>query len=223
MMNELKDEGFITYQKNRDEKGQWVHEYTVYPERQKDIQKKIPERENPPLDKSDLEFPMLENPHLYKGHKKKEKKHKEKSSKQGLPAASFSEELISFLRQAGIVETDIESLRHKFTSSEVEKAISHMKAKKATPEKPIGWIIQCIKEKWFEEPTPESHLKANKAFVSSYLGENDISIGDKGNIVIGANYVEHVSGQFCKRFDLTLPGIQEQLKVYFQKIGYKKN
>lgn len=49
MIKELRQSGYITYQKARDSKGHWVHKYKVYPEPHKDFQKKFPEVVKPAL------------------------------------------------------------------------------------------------------------------------------------------------------------------------------
>ena len=43
MIQELKDEGYIVYTKTRNDSGQWMHRYDVYPERLPNFQKKNPE------------------------------------------------------------------------------------------------------------------------------------------------------------------------------------
>lgn len=50
MINELKEHGYIVFRKFRNEKGQWQHEYVVYPMPVSDFQKMFPERVKPVVD-----------------------------------------------------------------------------------------------------------------------------------------------------------------------------
>ena len=55
MLKELKQEGYLVYKKSRNDKGQWVHRYDVYPMKYPDFQKIIPEVVEPSSEKSQVE------------------------------------------------------------------------------------------------------------------------------------------------------------------------
>ncbi len=56
-LKELRENGYIVYEKARNEKGHWEHHYHVYPMRFQEYQKKFPEAVVPDVDKPDQVVP----------------------------------------------------------------------------------------------------------------------------------------------------------------------
>lgn len=59
MMTELREAGYVEYKKTKNDKGQWVHNYTVYPIPFVEFKNMFPEPEVPPPEVPRLEVPPI--------------------------------------------------------------------------------------------------------------------------------------------------------------------
>lgn len=59
LLKELRNTGYIVYQKSRNEKGQWIHKYHVYPMPVRQLQKMFPDRDYPGMDDPGLGNPGI--------------------------------------------------------------------------------------------------------------------------------------------------------------------
>jgi len=87
--------------------------------------------------------------------KKSSKEKAKPKPKQKVAAASFfpeKEKSIEILQSIGLSAKNIESLLcYRFSLDDLQKAIDFFKSKNKTPSNPVGWIILCIRGKWWQE------------------------------------------------------------------------
>lgn len=75
MIRELIEQGYMSYKKTRNEKGQWQHDYYVFPMKISEFQKMFPETDYPSLDNPAV---ILNTEATKKGKEEKRKRTKEK-------------------------------------------------------------------------------------------------------------------------------------------------
>lgn len=228
IINELKEQGYIKYEKSRDSKGQWVHRYDVSIVPLEEFKKSLPERVKPDSDSSDpVKASILQSPKYKKKLYNKPPPltpPKSKTSMVKEPVSLRSEDEV--LLNKAFEETDLKPNEKKrlmsmWPAEEIMTALR--KSKGIIPTSTLmGLLIHMLNNPdHYEDTAGTEHLTSQTRTALQYnekLAKVSLSLSKKNDEVIPLGYVFAYVDGLKQQISLMSVDYERDMKIAMTQI-----